>query len=203
MERMTLRTILNIVLIGLCLSGCVKVKKNESVQSEGGESPSGTNDSAPGDLQVYISRFEARSADAGHPVSASGTSVRFGNLTGKTVGICQYGNGLRSVTIDQTFWSRSSALSREQLIDHELGHCVLGRGHNISTDPGGRPLSIMYPVVLAPTDFDNYYWDYIHELFGGGNATSNDVVIPFPDTGEDSHSPSGKYECPGYLFEVP
>ena len=59
-------------------------------------------------------------------------------------GSCRYGSHIdNEVTIDIDFWNRSSYLLREFVVFHELGHCVLLRGHDESTDIQGRCLSIM------------------------------------------------------------
>ncbi len=59
-------------------------------------------------------------------------------------GSCKYGSHINNeVTIDQTFWNRSSSLYKEFVVFHELGHCVLLRDHDESVDGQGRCLSIM------------------------------------------------------------
>lgn len=59
-------------------------------------------------------------------------------------GTCQFGSAINNhVTIDQTFWNRSSELSREFVVFHELGHCALLRGHDESSNQNGLCLSIM------------------------------------------------------------
>jgi hypothetical protein len=48
-----------------------------------------------------------------------------------------------TVTIDTPFWNNASDLSREFVVFHELGHCILNRGHNESQNANGFCLSIM------------------------------------------------------------
>lgn len=73
------------------------------------------------------------------------------------------------VLIDQTWWEEASDNGRERLIMHELGHCVLRRPHNKSTD-GRFPISLMFPTITATPD----YWykfrreKYLDELFQRG-----------------------------------
>jgi len=63
---------------------------------------------------------------------------------GSVAGTCTTnGHDLRHITIDQSFWSRASHLTREMIIFHELGHCVLGRGHEEGTFENGICRSIM------------------------------------------------------------
>ena len=50
----------------------------------------------------------------------------------RTVGACmkdRWGSP-QLVSIDRNFWDRSNALAREQVLYHELGHCLLNRGHS-------------------------------------------------------------------------
>jgi len=59
-------------------------------------------------------------------------------------GSCKFGSHIHNeVTIDRSFWNRSSNLFKEFVVFHELGHCVLLRDHDESTDGQGRCLSIM------------------------------------------------------------
>ena len=80
--------------------------------------------------------------------------------------------GVKYIHVDYDWWvSHTLKDVREELIYHELGHCLLNRGHDktkLFVDyPGGRPKSIMYPYVFG-------YWGeyglhreyYIKELCG-------------------------------------
>jgi len=58
-------------------------------------------------------------------------------------GTCRYGLHIHHVTIDISVWNRSSSAIREMIIYHELGHCVLGRGHKETSNNNGVCLSIM------------------------------------------------------------
>lgn len=112
------------------------------------------------------------------------------------------------IVIDSTYWNPDDSLDnyrddlfnskgfsyrqveaadREELMFHELGHCILNRGHTNST------ASIMYPYHLGGLGYLNYYASYISELFGftsyAGTAIANDTyaskVFPeFVDRGD-------------------
>ena len=58
-------------------------------------------------------------------------------------GTCQYGNHLSHVTVDQNYWNHSSTINREFVVFHELGHCVLNRGHQEASFQNGVCQSIM------------------------------------------------------------
>jgi len=60
------------------------------------------------------------------------------------IGTCQYGGfSTNHITIDNVFWSRSSNLSREFVVFHELGHCFLDRGHKEDSTSEGLCVSLM------------------------------------------------------------
>lgn len=44
-------------------------------------------------------------------------------------GTCQYGQHISHVTVDQSYWNQVNVMQREFVVFHELGHCVLHRGH--------------------------------------------------------------------------
>jgi len=72
----------------------------------------------------------------------------------------------RIVLIDSEYWeAHTDAASREVLIFHELGHCVLGRDHNLLIK-GEVPASIMFPIVFSATTYTIHRDEYIMELFG-------------------------------------
>lgn len=59
-------------------------------------------------------------------------------------GSCNYSsNRPGQVTIDLNFWNTSNARSREFVVFHELGHCVLLRDHEEGTNANGTCQSIM------------------------------------------------------------
>lgn len=58
-------------------------------------------------------------------------------------GTCQYGQHIHHVTVDQQYWNNASDLQREMVVFHELGHCVLGRGHREGANNNGICISVM------------------------------------------------------------
>lgn len=72
------------------------------------------------------------------------------------------------IMVSRTVWDTSDDLTREAVIWHELGHCVLNREHVTDLKPDGHPVSLMYPTSETVRD-ENYYLlhksEYIKELF--------------------------------------
>ena len=102
----------------------------------------------------YVSRFER------HYGEAVEVGVNFGSLK-DAVGICYYVTG--NIEIDREYWNTHGEAAKEELIFHELGHCVLGREHNEHMI-GDCPASIMYPT-LTPGCYKKHKDYYIKELF--------------------------------------
>lgn len=73
----------------------------------------------------------------------------------------------RIIRIDQTIWEELPTLFREFIVFHELGHCILFRGHDESSDASGICLSIMRSGVEGCRDRYNAQTRdfYIDELF--------------------------------------
>lgn len=97
------------------------------------------------------------------------------------------------------------AADREELMFHELGHCILNRPHVNST------ASIMYPSHLGGGGYLNNYANYLSELFGftsyAGTAITNDTyaskVYPeFVDRGEEIQVLSAEELETGDFHEV-
>lgn len=77
-------------------------------------------------LVSYVQSFEMK---IGVPVN--NVDVVFKPIKYPTIGLCYRGGGEKNkVEIDPVQWKKMDEYGREQLMYHELGHCVLGLGHN-------------------------------------------------------------------------
>jgi len=85
-------------------------------------------------------------------------------------GTCSYnGHNPNTVTIDLEYWNAASPLRREMVVFHELGHCVLGRGHLETAFANGICATVMNSgtsgcFVAYNSQNRDYYLD---ELFEG------------------------------------
>lgn len=133
--------------------------------------------------QQYVVRFEKISG-----ISIDNLEVVFRPIDGKVIGYCQksYEESYtdlgftkvvkegRLIVLDTNFWDPNDKLeshthdfdreqvaaNREELMFHELGHCILNRAHVNSEQ------SIMNPYHLDASLYINNYAHYIAELFG-------------------------------------
>jgi hypothetical protein len=132
-------------------------------------------------LAPYVAVFEQNTG-----TSAAGVSVQFAdtsgtaNPLGETVGECTiykdgYGNITnRVIQIDPSYWATIDESQQEQVVAHELGHCVLFLGHTPGDISGGDmdgcPISIMNPYSFSDswiwcfTNNPSYYWQQLKSL---------------------------------------
>lgn len=79
---------------------------------------------------------------------------------GTIVGYCSFPTGSPIVQVDRKFWGEVDAYTRESLVFHELGHCLLLRQHT-SAHP-----SLMRAMLVDSRQFNEYTSDYfLSELF--------------------------------------
>lgn len=88
------------------------------------------------------------------------------------VGVCKIGfTKTPRVIIDPEFWENASNTQREIIVLHELGHCVLERGHDYDK-LDGCPMSVMYPYLLSNYCYKSFKKAYLDELFTFGPEDS-------------------------------
>jgi len=83
-------------------------------------------------------------------------------------GHCKFGSHIdNEVTIDNGFWARANAATKEFVVFHELGHCVLLRDHDETSLSNGVCASIMRSGVEECRDDYNQTTrkQYLDELF--------------------------------------
>ena len=76
-------------------------------------------------------------------------------------GFCYPGIGINIININQKSWETTN---KEQLLAHELGHCLFGLQHNARTLSDGCPESIMFPKVIDIGCWNMYKSEYYQEL---------------------------------------
>ena len=84
------------------------------------------------------------------------------------IGQCAYSPASpRQVTIDEPYWNRANFTEKEIVVFHELGHCLLERGHRDEADSLGNCISIMHSGLGdCELDFRNSTREaYLDELF--------------------------------------
>jgi len=104
-------------------------------------------DDITAELTPFFRSFQQAASDYGLDVDYGAARVTAEIVSideGSVAGTCTTnGRDLRHIAIDQSFWNRSSTLLREMVVFHELGHCILGRGHEEGQFDNGICRSIM------------------------------------------------------------
>jgi hypothetical protein len=123
------------------------------------------------ELRPFYIAFEQEAAERGLDIDltiegVTGNIVQLGNNS--VLGLCRRsGVEPNRVAVDIEAWNNSTPAFREVIVFHELGHCVLDRGH-LDEQENGACLSIMHSgltdciVDLEDADIREQYLD---ELF--------------------------------------
>lgn len=116
------------------------------------------------EFKTYVEKFQAESG-----IQTLNIKMSFINdFDDEVVGSCRYSKPIRKIIISQIFWKNASLASREQLIYHELGHCVLNKPHDDSlTIINGEyiPNSVMNSYMISDYFYVKYRDHYINNLF--------------------------------------
>jgi len=128
-------------------------------------------------VQPYLDRFlnEGESRGVSIDVDAVGLDARVENILssssngGRVLGYCDMAKSENHIVVfDAGYWTGATDLEKEMLVFHELGHCLLGRQHDDSTDVDGTCLSIMHSGTGTCRNAYNLTTrsKYLDELFG-------------------------------------
>ena len=87
-------------------------------------------------------------------------------LSQREAAVCDQNGGIKTIQVDPIWWSSHDEIYQKNVIYHELGHCVLGRGHRNDILDGMHYASLMnsYSYVNDAFYLDNEKY-YINELF--------------------------------------
>jgi len=134
----------------------------------------------PQELEPYVQKFISEAKSRGRDIVINNLIIQYENSPSfpycAASNVISSGNDVQKiVTVNgHACWQNNAQL--ETLIFHELGHCILGRDHDMSLLPKGDAKSIMYtgdltmysPCVYALGDSCNKLYRrtyYIDELF--------------------------------------
>jgi hypothetical protein len=97
------------------------------------------------ELQPYFNSFAAEALKRGVTVDITQVGGELTDIAdAKVAGQCQYSSATgHHVLIDLPYWNTATALKREFVVFHELGHCLLNRTHLDDANADGTCASIM------------------------------------------------------------
>ena len=126
----------------------------------------------PREFEHLYGLFIKLANDNGQLYHVDNLVIRFANNLGmttlnhKTVGLCTTeGDEPPLIEIDAVEWYKFTDAEQEELLFHELGHCLLNRDHDETYLTNNIPSSIMYPDVIRNDIYIKYRAYYWKELF--------------------------------------
>lgn len=109
------------------------------------------------DLSVYVQRFY-KEVDARHLITKpSPASLEFGTTEKPAVGTCYYKSA--RIIIDKKYFNTVDDAGREQLVFHEMFHCMFNLDHVEQ-----RP-DLMNPSMLYSSVYTKYRTDLLNAVF--------------------------------------
>lgn len=123
-------------------------------------------------LEPYVISFYSEASNKGKHIQHYSLVVTMdtkGDLQSKGyAGICHLKQGEHPwVEINQVYWNSADTQHRQQVVYHELGHCLLGRAHKSNRSIDGTIKSLMFPDTSLNTNMlIKYHEEYVNELFG-------------------------------------
>ena len=170
-----MKSIIYLTVISFLLISCEK----ESEFNNPGDNPNSSQaenfkDIHP-EMRSYFIEFENEANKRGLNFEAelNQLNTKFADIPENGVaGQCRWHSSQPNlVTIDTPFWNNASQSLREWVMYHELGHCILDRGHSEAQNQNGLCLSIMASGTgncqsVYNSDNKEYYLD---ELFSAAN----------------------------------
>jgi hypothetical protein len=127
-------------------------------------------------FSAFVSRFETVAAQQGRPLKVTNLIIQTGDLPVAANGdreraVCETATGMTpTITVDNTAWAEiangaENDLDREELLFHEMGHCLLGRVHNHDLQSDGTPVTMMNPYRIDHDIYSDNHAYYVNELF--------------------------------------
>jgi len=183
-----------LLFISIFLYGCAPINQQSDPRDIKGIDPA---------FASYVQQFEVM---YGHHIGD--IPIQFAPQSGQVIGECIVWNSQwREIKVDPYFWANEALddTQREALIFHELGHCVLNRGHlnTMFTDVdayGNRwyvDTSIMNAYIFLSAQYPDiyklepYYWAELFNpapgapLLGGSSGEADDDFVNINT--EDKH----------------
>jgi hypothetical protein len=137
------------------------------------------------ELQPYVETFKEKMLLAGLSKSTNHLQANLSeSLLPGEVGRCtltsKNGGTISSILISKSIWELMTVENREEVLYHELAHCVLERKAHITATENGVPISIMYPTHIGDILYIDHYGEYMAELFS--NSSPEMLNLEFDDS---------------------
>lgn len=148
-----------LLVLALFLSGCAGTMKPIKIYS------------VPAELQPYVDMFIYEAAQRGKHYTIDNLIMQVNNSFSDTyaLGTCELFINPTIVLQENFFHNWGTAINKEQVVFHEFGHCLLGRGHNDTMIAHNG--ETIFKSIMNSYMFNQYYYGtyrdyYLDELFG-------------------------------------
>lgn len=120
-----------------------------------------------GIFSKYVYTFQDEALKRDKFIVTGELTVVFGAIDiPKAVGVCRTETFKPpKIIILEEYWRKINELMREQLIFHELAHCLINKPHNDAIGIDGYPVSLMTTYVPAASVYEHKREDMLNELF--------------------------------------
>ncbi len=127
------------------------------------------------ELLPYVNQFQGTAAQYGHSGTISELVAKFGPMSNpRERAFCDLVDGEPpTVMVNAETWETLDEASRESLMFHELGHCILKRVHMSERNSMGTPVSVMNPYAIDSETYEKHHDEYVAELFTGKKGVAN------------------------------
>jgi hypothetical protein len=128
-----------------------------------------------GEFAPYVADFEKTGAKVGVSVKVEDLIIKFGDLPNpRERGACEIvGDKTPTITVSKAKWAKLDEYERQQLLFHEMGHCVLMQEHRNCIDKvEGVAKSMMNAYAIDSYTYAEREKYYLTELFT--RAAQND-----------------------------
>ena len=124
-------------------------------------------------FKPYVQRFLRLAYKYNQSFDISNLTIKYGQTAqipqkvkgSVTIGVCSMADWKPTITIDKKRWKLYSYYTREILLYHELGHCLLNRDHEDKMDSDNMPGSIMHSTIFSDWYYHDHRPAYLKELF--------------------------------------
>ena len=153
----------------LLLTGCITTNNTTVTRSSSRDTdlPLYYIDS---ELVMYLASFKIEAHKQNYLVSSMPVTLIFGKSATReyptSIGVCSVTNGKLLIKIDRKYYFKSDVSHREELVFHELAHCLADREHCDYIDPStNRNISLMSTSMREEDDYKGHRDEYLKELF--------------------------------------
>lgn len=125
------------------------------------------------EIQQHFDNFKIEAWAHGLQLYTPDIIVTFGEMPYPNwAGYCKIGpKSTPIVVIRRTVYDSYTYYEREQLVFHELAHCLLKLEHNTTLDGNGQPNSIMWPTYINTAYYEAHRANYLRQLFNSAKLT--------------------------------